>query len=88
MVNRDDIDHEDSAPTADRPARSNSDTGQWEEFEDDSWLDDYEEGSTSEEVLDRVKRGMLLFDPDTPPEIIAREVDQAVRVWSRGRITR
>lgn len=36
------------------------------------WLDDYEEGSTNEEFIDRMKRGMLLWRPDATPEEIAR----------------
>lgn len=36
------------------------------------WLDDYEEGSTSEEFLDRMKRGALLWTRDATPEEIAR----------------
>ncbi len=40
---------------------------------DQDWLDDFVEGSTNEEVMDRVKRGMLIFRGDTDPDVIARE---------------
>lgn len=43
---------------------------------DDAWLDDYEEGSTSEEVLDRLKRGALLWDNDATPEEIAQAMTE------------
>ena len=42
--------------------------------DDDSWLDDYEEGSTTEEFIHRMKNGMLLFDADVSSEEIARQV--------------
>ena len=64
------------------PARWNVDTGRWEEFEDDSWLDDYEEGSTNEEVMERVKKGMLLFHPDTPAGDHRQGDRRALRIWT------
>lgn len=44
--------------------------------DDDSWLDDYEEGATNEEVLDRLKRGALLWNNDATPEEIAQAVTE------------
>lgn len=41
--------------------------------ESDDWLDDYEEGSTNEAFMERLKKGMLLFSGDTRPEVIAEE---------------
>ncbi len=43
---------------------------------DDEWLDDYEEGSTNEEVMGRIKKGMLIWGPDSTPEDIAREMTE------------
>ena len=38
----------------------------------DDRLDDYEQGSTNEEVMERVKKGMLIWGPEATPEDIAR----------------
>lgn len=40
--------------------------------ESGGWLDDFQEGSTTEAFMERLKKGMLLFSRDTPPEVIAR----------------
>lgn len=45
----------------------------------DDWLDEFEEGSTPQAVLDRVKRGMLLFGPGGTAEEIASAVSER---WS------
>lgn len=62
-----------AAPQFRRAGRDSSDP--YDDEQDPlAWLDTYEEGSTAEEVLDRVKRGMLLFRTDTPADIIAAVV--------------